>query len=207
MNTPAASSSAHAPVLELINRVRDWLERVPYTFLAIPLRLAVATVFWNSAMTKLTNCDTAVALFVDRALFDRILHLKREHRRRRSPCVWGARIRTRRCVKNLIGSRIASPILAERKGTNSAAGQLRGISRHPSRIFSTITEENIPQPLASLNVICINTILRAPQIDDRSRIELEIELTICHAYRRSPRLGRDVNREGKQQTRCSQHAK
>jgi putative oxidoreductase len=65
MNTPAASSSAHAPALELINRVRDWLERVPYTFLAIPLRLAVATVFWNSAMTKLANWDTAVALFVD----------------------------------------------------------------------------------------------------------------------------------------------
>src|SRR6266545_3869536 len=45
MNTPVASSSAHAPALELINRVRDWLERVPYTLLAIPLRLAVATVF------------------------------------------------------------------------------------------------------------------------------------------------------------------
>ena len=65
MNTPVASSSAHAPALELINRVRDWLERVPYTFLAITLRLAVATVFWNSAMTKLANWDTAVALFVD----------------------------------------------------------------------------------------------------------------------------------------------
>ena len=65
MNTPVASSSAHAPALELINRVRDWLERVPYTFLAIPLRLAVATVFWNSAMTKVANWDTAVALFVD----------------------------------------------------------------------------------------------------------------------------------------------
>src|SRR5207244_7029075 len=65
MNTPAASSSAHAPVLEWINRVRDWLERVPYTFLAIPLRVAVATVFWNSAMTKLANWDTAIALFTD----------------------------------------------------------------------------------------------------------------------------------------------
>lgn len=65
MNTPVASSSVHAPALVLINRVRDWLERVPYTFLAIPLRLAVATVFWNSAMTKLANWDTAVALFVD----------------------------------------------------------------------------------------------------------------------------------------------
>jgi len=65
MNTPAASSSTHSPVLELINRVRDWLERVPYAFLAIPLRLAMATVFWNSAMTKLANWDTTVALFVD----------------------------------------------------------------------------------------------------------------------------------------------
>ena len=65
MNMPVASSSAHAHALQLIDRARDWLERVPYTFLAIPLRLAVATVFWNSAMTKLANWDTTVALFVD----------------------------------------------------------------------------------------------------------------------------------------------
>jgi putative oxidoreductase len=43
----------------------QWLETVPYTLLAIPLRLAVATVFWNSAMTKLANWDTALALFAD----------------------------------------------------------------------------------------------------------------------------------------------
>jgi putative oxidoreductase len=41
------------------------LESVPYALLAIPLRLAVATVFWDSAMTKLANWDTAVALFAD----------------------------------------------------------------------------------------------------------------------------------------------
>ena len=41
------------------------LESVPYAVLAIPLRLAVATVFWNSAMTKLANWETAVALFAD----------------------------------------------------------------------------------------------------------------------------------------------
>ncbi|MDR3098130.1 MAG: DoxX family protein [Paraburkholderia sp.] len=39
------------------------LERVPYWLLAIPLRLAVATVFWNSAMTKLANWDAALQLF------------------------------------------------------------------------------------------------------------------------------------------------
>jgi putative oxidoreductase len=38
---------------------------VPYALLALPLRLAVATVFWNSGMTKLANWDTAVALFTD----------------------------------------------------------------------------------------------------------------------------------------------
>jgi putative oxidoreductase len=41
------------------------LQRVPYAALAIPLRLAVATIFWNSAMTKLANWDTALALFAD----------------------------------------------------------------------------------------------------------------------------------------------
>jgi putative oxidoreductase len=50
---------------DLARRVISWLERAPYAFLAIPLRLAVATVFWNSAMTKLANWDTAVALFTD----------------------------------------------------------------------------------------------------------------------------------------------
>src|SRR5262247_2095373 len=48
----------------LANAIRR-LESVPYALLAIPLRLAVATVFWNSAMTKLANWDAAVALFAD----------------------------------------------------------------------------------------------------------------------------------------------
>ena len=41
------------------------LDRVPYTLLALPLRVAVATVFWRSAMTKLANFDAALALFAD----------------------------------------------------------------------------------------------------------------------------------------------
>ena len=51
--------------MTLIGRVRCWLDGVPYALLAIPLRLAVATVFWNSGTTKLANWDTAVALFTD----------------------------------------------------------------------------------------------------------------------------------------------
>ena len=41
------------------------LNAVPYWLLALPLRLAVATIFWNSAMTKLANWDTALSLFAD----------------------------------------------------------------------------------------------------------------------------------------------
>lgn len=50
---------------DLLVRVRAALERVPYALLALPLRLALATVFWNSALTKLANWQTAVALFTD----------------------------------------------------------------------------------------------------------------------------------------------
>ncbi|QEZ43139.1 DoxX family protein [Cupriavidus oxalaticus] len=60
-----ARPSPHAPLTlaARAQRVVDWLDRIPYTALAIPLRLAVATVFWNSAMAKLANWATAVELF------------------------------------------------------------------------------------------------------------------------------------------------
>lgn len=48
---------------KLMVRLVRWLDRVPYALLAIPLRIAVATVFWNSAMTKLANWATAMELF------------------------------------------------------------------------------------------------------------------------------------------------
>jgi putative oxidoreductase len=38
---------------------------VPYALLALPLRLAVATVFWNSGMTKLADWNATMALFTD----------------------------------------------------------------------------------------------------------------------------------------------
>jgi len=49
----------------MIGRIIRWLDGVPYWILAIPLRLAVATVFWNSAMTKLANWDSALELFTE----------------------------------------------------------------------------------------------------------------------------------------------
>jgi putative oxidoreductase len=66
MNTsvsPAASGSAG--IKAAIDRVTRWLERVPYSLLALPLRLAVATVFWNSGTTKLANWDATLQLFED----------------------------------------------------------------------------------------------------------------------------------------------
>ena len=49
----------------LLTRARDWLLAVPYALLALPLRFALATVFWNSGTSKLANWDTTLALFRD----------------------------------------------------------------------------------------------------------------------------------------------
>ena len=51
--------------MNTIRRLIGALERVPYSLLAIPLRLAVATVFWNSGTTKLANWDATLQLFED----------------------------------------------------------------------------------------------------------------------------------------------
>lgn len=56
---------AQGQIVAAFAYILSWLEGIPYAFLAIPLRLAMATVFWNSAMTKLASWDTAVALFTD----------------------------------------------------------------------------------------------------------------------------------------------
>jgi len=64
MSTPV-SSSPERGFATPIGRIIRWLDAVPYSLLAIPLRFAVATVFWSSATTKLANWDTAIALFVD----------------------------------------------------------------------------------------------------------------------------------------------
>lgn len=48
-----------------VARVLHGLDGVSYTLLAIPLRAAVASVFWSSAMTKIPSWATTVALFRD----------------------------------------------------------------------------------------------------------------------------------------------
>ena len=63
--TDTAASARVSREVALLGRIRARLDAVPYSLLAIPLRLAVATVFWNSAMTKLANWQTALTLFAD----------------------------------------------------------------------------------------------------------------------------------------------
>ena len=51
--------------MSVLFRVRGWLEAVPYSFLAMLLRLAVAWIFWSSAQVKLINWQRTVDLFRD----------------------------------------------------------------------------------------------------------------------------------------------
>jgi putative oxidoreductase len=55
----------HSGVLSSLVRLRAALQSVPYSLLALPLRFALATVFWNSGTTKLASWDTTLQLFAD----------------------------------------------------------------------------------------------------------------------------------------------
>jgi len=65
MTNITASAPRRSPVLALIESVIRRLDDVPYALLALPLRAGAATVFWNSAMTKLANWDTTIELFTE----------------------------------------------------------------------------------------------------------------------------------------------
>jgi putative oxidoreductase len=51
--------------MALVERTIRRLESVPYWLLALPARLAVATVFWNSGTSKLANWNTTIELFTE----------------------------------------------------------------------------------------------------------------------------------------------
>jgi putative oxidoreductase len=63
MSNSTVSARRETPALAWIGHALRWLDRIPYTLLAIPLRLAVATVFWNSAMAHLASWETTLTLF------------------------------------------------------------------------------------------------------------------------------------------------
>jgi putative oxidoreductase len=65
MSNAAAFVRPRNGIVALALCARDLLNRVPYALLALPLRAALATVFWNSGTAKLANWDTTLYLFQD----------------------------------------------------------------------------------------------------------------------------------------------
>jgi len=61
----AAPAMAGGGLLARLVRLLRLPERVPYSVLAIPLRLAVAEVFWSSGTTKLADWGATLQLFED----------------------------------------------------------------------------------------------------------------------------------------------
>ena len=52
-----------SPASAMVGQVYRWLDQVPYWLLALPLRVAVAWVFWSSGMAHLANWETTLDLF------------------------------------------------------------------------------------------------------------------------------------------------
>jgi putative oxidoreductase len=60
-----ATRQASSRTAKLLLLVLYRLETIPYWVLAIPLRFAVAWIFWSSAQVKLINWDTTLTMFRD----------------------------------------------------------------------------------------------------------------------------------------------
>jgi len=52
-------------MMQHLIRFRAWLERVPYSLLALALRFSVAWIFWNAGQVKLINWQRTIELFRD----------------------------------------------------------------------------------------------------------------------------------------------
>jgi putative oxidoreductase len=52
-------------MMQHLLRFRAWLERIPYSLLALPLRFSVAWIFWNAGQVKLINWQRTIELFRD----------------------------------------------------------------------------------------------------------------------------------------------
>jgi putative oxidoreductase len=65
MTDAAATIQPRSRLFCMFWGIRRILNGIAYTWLALPLRFAVATIFWNSAMAKLANWDTTLSLFTD----------------------------------------------------------------------------------------------------------------------------------------------
>ena len=63
--TTVVAPRARLRFAKLLLPVLARLEAIPYWLLAVPLRLGLAWIFWNSAQVKLINWQTTLALFSD----------------------------------------------------------------------------------------------------------------------------------------------
>lgn len=63
--TADATTTGRGGLVAGVARLLTQLDRIPFAVLALILRLAVAEIFWSSAMTKLPSWKTTVALFRD----------------------------------------------------------------------------------------------------------------------------------------------
>ena len=59
------AASKPSSLTALVDRAISLLDSVPYTLLALPLRVGAAAVFWNSSQAKLANWDTTIELFTE----------------------------------------------------------------------------------------------------------------------------------------------
>jgi putative oxidoreductase len=59
------AASKPSSLTTLVDRAISLLDAVPYTLLALPLRVGAAAVFWNSSQAKLANWDTTIELFTE----------------------------------------------------------------------------------------------------------------------------------------------
>lgn len=64
MTTLTSHTNGRSVAALIENTIRP-LESIPYWLLALPLRFAVATVFWNSGTSKLANWNTTIELFAE----------------------------------------------------------------------------------------------------------------------------------------------
>ena len=68
---PLPAFAASMPV-QLVRRTIAWMERIPYSAIALAARIFPAAVFWMSGQTKVEGwhvTDSAIALFQDCLLY------------------------------------------------------------------------------------------------------------------------------------------
>ncbi len=61
----STTSQGLATVRGSLSAARAWLERIPYSFIALVARLATAVVFWRSGSVKLDDWAGTLSLFED----------------------------------------------------------------------------------------------------------------------------------------------